>query len=172
MPRGLDTISLADPSPWPKMKKIGYIHSDEAPVFVHCVRSYDELRFIAPPSRHSVILLAGDAAGVPSVILGKAADHLLASGLCYICTWGPDCERVHDIFDERYGGDGTTEPASDFMSTWHSADTFDEAVEFFAMTAWPTDDAIEQLSYLAILVGSIQAEANFMDAVRPYILRA
>ena len=151
------------------MKQIGHIHSDQFPVFIHRVGSYDELRSITPPSRHSVILLAGDADGIPTDIISEAADHLMASGLSYICTWGSDCERVHDIFDLSYVGDGTIEPALDFMSTWHSADTFAEAVEFFAMTAWPTDDACEDLSYLAIIVGSVQTKAAFTDAVTPYI---
>ncbi len=57
----------------------------------------------------------------------------------------------------------------DFMSTWHSSDTFPEAVEFFVMTAWPTDAAIEDLSYLAIPVGSVQTKAAFTDAARLYI---
>jgi len=151
------------------MKQIGHIHSGQFPVFIHRVDSYDELRSITPPSRHSVILLAGEAVGISKDSISEAAEHLLASGLSYVCTWGPDCERVHDIFDESYVGDGTTEPASDFMSTWHSSDTFPEAVEFFAVSAWTTDDAIEDLSYLAILVGSVQTEAAFIDAVRPYI---
>ena len=151
------------------MKQIGHIHSDQFPVFVHRVGSYDELRSTTPPSRHSVILLVGDAAGIWTHIISEVADHLLASGLCYICIWGPDCERVHDIFDQSYVGDGTTEPTSDFMSTWHSSDTFAEAVEFFSMTAWPTDDATDDLSYLAILVGSVQTESRFMSAVAPYI---
>ena len=151
------------------MKKIGHIHSDQFPVFIHRVGSYDELRSITPPSRHSVILLAGDADGISTHIISEATDHLLASGLSYICTWGPDCERVHDLFDLSYVGDGTTEPTADFMSTWHSSDTFAEVVEFFAMTAWPTDDACEDLSYLAIIVGSVQTEGAFIEAVTPYI---
>ena len=150
------------------MKQIGHVHSGEFPVFVHHVRSYDELSSVSPPSRHSVILLAGDADGISTDIISETAVHFLASGLSYICTWGPDCERVHDIFDQSYVGDGTTEPALDFMSTWHSSDTFAEAVEFFAMTAWPTDDACEDLSYLAIIVGSVQTQDAFTDAVRPY----
>ena len=151
------------------MKEIGSIHSGEFPLFIHCVGSYDELSSITPPSRHSVILLAGDADGISTDIITQAADHLLASGLAYICTWGPDCERVHDIFDRSYVGDGTTEPTLDFMSTWHSSGTFAEAIEFFAMTAWVTDDACEDLSYLAILLSSVQTEAVFTDAARPYI---
>jgi hypothetical protein len=151
------------------MKQIGHVYTGEFPLFMHCVGSYDELISTTPPSRHSVILLAGDADAISTDIIVEAADHLLASGLAYICTWGPDCERVHDIFDESYVGDGTTEPTFDFMSTWHSSDTFAEAVEFFAMTAWPTDDACEDLSYLAIIVGAVQTEAAFTEAVTPYI---
>ncbi|MFZ2277086.1 MAG: hypothetical protein WAW39_04775 [Prosthecobacter sp.] len=153
------------------MEQLGHIHSGQFPVFVHRIGSYDELRSVTPPSRHSVILLAGDAKGISTDIISEAADHLLAAGLSYVCTWGPDCERVHDIFDQSYVGDGTTEPMSEFMSTWHSAESFEEAVEFFAVTAWPMDDTIEHLSYLAILVGFVRTEVMFTEAVRPYLIQ-
>jgi hypothetical protein len=151
------------------MKKIGHIHSDLSSVYIHQVNRYDELRSITPPSKRTVILLAGDAESISTDIIAQGADHLLDSGLAYICTWGPDCERVHDIFDQSYVGDGTTKPTADFMSTWHSSDTFAEAVEFFAMTAWPMDDACGDLSYLAIIIGSVRTEAAFVEAVTPYI---
>jgi hypothetical protein len=32
----------------------------------------------------------------------RIAEAFLKQGVRYVCTWGTDCERVHDIFDEMY----------------------------------------------------------------------
>ena len=71
-----------------------------------------------------------------------------------MCVWGPNCERVHDIFDEVHVGDGTTEPSFTFMSTWHDDEPLEEAVWFFLQSAFPPDGEIASTSYLAITVGN------------------
>jgi hypothetical protein len=151
------------------MKHIGYIPARQCPVFMHHVTTYDEVATVAVPSRHTVVFLAGDASAISADSIGRAAERLLGAGLAYICTWGPDCQRVHDIFDECYVGDGTTEPTFDFTSTWHSSDTIEEAVEFFAFTAVPSDSAFDDLSYLAILVGPVQSDVDFIDTISTHI---
>ena len=56
----------------------------------------------------------------PSVdLLARVGESFLDAGLVVVCVWGPDCERVHDVFDEVYVGDGTIERDSPMMSTWH-----------------------------------------------------
>ena len=72
------------------------------------------------PSARTVLLIAADSTAVHTDVVRDAAEHLFAAGLTYVCVWGPDCERVHDIFDEVYVGDGSSEPGHSFMSTWHA----------------------------------------------------
>lgn len=154
------------------MRQIGHLSSNQFPVFIHQAADYAEVAALDLPSKHAVIFLAGDASHVSTEVLIGVAKHLLAHGLAYVCTWGPDCERVHDLFDCTYVGDGTVEPTLDFMSTWHSSDSFHEAVAFFALAAFPTDNACENLSYIALLVGPIQSEAALSASLSNYLSQA
>ena len=52
------------------------------------------------PSRHFALLLAWDAKEFSSKLISNLASRLADEGLAYLCTWGSDCERVHDVFDE------------------------------------------------------------------------
>ncbi|MGB7845965.1 MAG: hypothetical protein WBL63_10145 [Candidatus Acidiferrum sp.] len=47
------------------------------------------------------LLVAMDARGIDPKRIGEAAAKLLEKGLVYLCAWGADCERVHDIFDDE-----------------------------------------------------------------------
>ncbi len=101
-------------------------------------------------SPHFVALLAADATGTDSAAITDLGRQLLSAGCVYFCTWGPDCERVHDIFDEECF---EVEPV--IMTTWHSGETLDEALWFFAFTAFP-DSRYEGTctSALAISIGN------------------
>lgn len=64
----------------------------------------------------------------------------------YFCSWGPDCERLHDIVDEVLVGDDIGEqkfagPQSGdvIMTTWHAKHRLEDAIDFFATCAVPTD---------------------------------
>jgi hypothetical protein len=66
-------------------------------------------------------LLALDAREVKFDNVGRFARKLLDSGAAYICVWGPDCERVHDIIDQEEIGPNPP-PVVDrvVITTWHA----------------------------------------------------
>ncbi len=97
--------------------------------------------------------------------IARVAGHFLASGLIQVCVWGPDCQRVHDIFDEVHVGDGGVEPGFTLMSTWHSDDSIEEALWYFIEYAFPLDTEIETTSYLAVVVGSNDWAATVENAL-------
>jgi hypothetical protein len=101
-------------------------------------------------SQHFGVLIAADATGVDVAAISHLAAKLLSLGCVYICTWGPDCSRVHDIFDEE---SFDIEPGT--MTTWHDNESLDEALWFFAFAAFP-DDAYAKTcsSALAISIGN------------------
>lgn len=96
-------------------------------------------------SKYFVLLLAMDARGADVSPISDVATQLLASGLVYLCAWGPDCERVHDIFDEAIVGREleTNAPPEIFdgtvITTWHSTESFKEALWFFVHSAFATE---------------------------------
>jgi len=101
-----------------------------------CNSISDLLNQIGPASKYFGLLLAIDARGLDASPIFGVATELLARGLVYLCAWGPDCERVHDIFDEAIIGremDGTV------MTTWHSKEPFKEALWFFVHSAFATE---------------------------------
>jgi hypothetical protein len=85
-------------------------------------------------------LLAWDAGGVSADRVGRLARTLLDSGAVYVCSWGPDCERVHDILDEVDVGPHPGRAADGVVvTTWHSGDPLNEAIWFVLHASRPDD---------------------------------
>ena len=57
-------------------------------------------RVLNLPSPHFKLLLVSDAHQNTADEIALLAHLLIEQGLVYICSWGADCERVNDIFDE------------------------------------------------------------------------
>jgi hypothetical protein len=95
-----------------------------------------DLSFIA--GRQFVCLLAMDATEVPAAEIGSLCVRLLDAGCAYLCTWGPDCARVHDVMDEEVVG--CNPPVTDrgcVMTTWHPDDSLADALDFLLNSAQP-----------------------------------
>lgn len=118
------------------------------------------------PGGHVTCLPAWDAALVSVETVARVAEQLLAAGCVYLCAWGPDCERVHDIFDEVIVGDGSQTPDDDaiVMTSWHAAQSLDDALWFLLHCANPADRYAQSCrSAVAIVVGE---EAGWRGTVR------
>jgi len=110
------------------------------------------------PSRHFLAFLAADATGISDESLREFARRLLAVGCVYFCAWGPDCERVHDLFDAECLH---VEPV--IMTTWHSEESLDDALWFFTFNTFPDDGYSDSChSALAITI----AQPEWADHVR------
>lgn len=93
------------------------------------------------PSQHFGLLLSCDARGIPDLNILKAAGLLLRNGLAYLCTWGPECERVHELFDmaaKELDPHPTT--GSTIMITSHEEEALDSVLWFFLNAAFAADD--------------------------------
>ncbi len=81
---------------------------------------------LALPSSHFALFLACDARHLQNDAALEVARRLLDRGLAALSTWGPDCERVHDLFDaacyENEPDDMTV------MTDWHCGESLDEAL--------------------------------------------
>ncbi len=121
-----------------------------------------------------VCLCAVDASSISSDALSAFCSELVDSGCAYFCTWGPDCERVHDIMDERITGDNP--PETDIgclMTTWHPRESLAEAVDFF-LTCTAPDEEYAQPGCpfgLAVVMGSpawtAEMEQHLQRALAP-----
>lgn len=83
------------------------------------------------------LFLAFDASSINDEEIRRIAKLLLERGIAYFCVWGPDCERVHDLFDlERL----PEEPRDRVvMTTWHSKESLSKALWFFEYCAEPAE---------------------------------
>jgi hypothetical protein len=147
------------------MNRHGINPTPECSLFSEFVTAFAALEQVSLPSAHTVLFIAADARGVHTETIARVAERCLASGLVYVCVWGPDCERVHDIFDEVHVGDGSSEPSFTLMSTWHSDESLEEAIWFFINSAFPLDTEIETTSYVAVTVGSADWAATVERAL-------
>jgi hypothetical protein len=106
---------------------------------------------------HFACLVLCDSHEYDANAIGSFAESLLVQGAVYVCAWGPDCERVHDIFDEEIVGGGPEVPrfSDGVMTTWHDNEDLDDALFFFLLCTYPDDEFSETCcSALVISVGN------------------
>jgi hypothetical protein len=113
-----------------------------------------------------VCLLAWDARAAGVEEISAIARQLLNAGAVYVCVWGPDCERVHDIIDEEaVGPNPEVLTDSVVMTTWHTHDSLADVLHFVLVSAFPDDGYAEGCgSTLGIAIGSAQWTAEIRDA--------
>jgi hypothetical protein len=82
-----------------------------------------------------VLLLTLDAGDLSDARVGAFATKLVVQGVGYACCWGPDCHRVHRLFDRA-----AIEANRFVMTTWHEDETLDEALWFAVNVALPPNE--------------------------------
>ena len=110
------------------------------------------------PSERFRLFVAADTTQITSHEISRFAEAALSRGMVYFCAWGPGCERFHDIVDEVVVEDDLGErkfaaPTKNdvVMTTWHHDETLEEALDFFARYANPTDGYAADSSYRLVI---------------------
>jgi hypothetical protein len=88
---------------------------------------------------------------------------MIDQGIAYLCAWGPDCERVHDIFDEVHVMREIDEKREypHVMTTWHKDESLDEALWHMLNSAYPDEVLAETCGVdLAVSVANDQWAAH------------
>jgi hypothetical protein len=86
-------------------------------------------------------LVAMDATKESGTSIGVFCAKLMSLGCVYLCTWGPDCKRVHDIMDEVVVGENPPDTyVGCLMTTWHEKEPFAKALWFLFFCAEPNRD--------------------------------
>lgn len=136
-----------------KMSETGPFGRELFSLSVYRLKDFPEL--LALPSPHFVLFLACDARGVLGETIVTLANSLIKQGLTYFCTWGPDCKRVHDLFDQatlEYETQATDYSA--IKTTWHEYESLDDALWFFLNNTFPAERYLSSCqSAVAVAVG-------------------
>jgi hypothetical protein len=115
-------------------------------------------------SPHFILLLVLDASLIEDERISTSARLLLSRGLAGFSVWGPNCSRVHDLFDLERDPDETGQ--SVVVTTWHDDDPISEAVCYFDLCAYPAADFENDCSdWVAIAVGNQSWEEEIRRAL-------
>ena len=118
-----------------------------------------------PDCRHFVAMLVCDGRNLSADNIAKVARNLIDSGCAYFCCWGDDCERVHDIFDEEWVGDGFNSHSDDtILTTWHADDTLEQFIEFSLLHTQPTPGYEDECNALIAIVIDDAEHASTIQA--------
>lgn len=117
-------------------------------------------------SRPFVLLLAIDATKLKDSQITMAAREAISCGLAYLCVWGPDCERIHDLFDQEIVQQQIEHGQDDvIMTTWHNKESLNDALWYFRNVAWPADRFSHCKDWIAVAVNN-QAWADQFSSAR------
>jgi len=120
---------------------------------------------LGPAPAHFIAFVALDARGVPDDVISELGARLIRAGAVCVGTWGPDCERVHDLTDDAY--DAATMPTEHdvVMTTWHDDESLADALWFALNTACPTQSFEETCrAVVAIVINSLPWAAEVRHA--------
>jgi hypothetical protein len=152
-----------------KPERVG-ADQDGCELFVLDVSRLDQVPDdLAIGSRYFLCLLALDARGVGDDQVIRAAERLLRQGAVFVCSWGPDCERVHDLVDQVDAGlNPNATDDSVVLTTWHSDEPLDEALWFLLNAASPAEDYVKECrAALIITMGSPAWSSAARSALAP-----
>lgn len=124
---------------------------------------------IQPRAKHFVLLLAVDSENTANDTVFDIARKLIRSGLVYLCVWGKDCERIHDLFDEQQVAMELDEEWDGLvMTTSHANELLQDAAWFFKNCAFPGDQYDETCGdWIAVTV----KEDKWKETVKSVIVQ-
>lgn len=139
------------------------------PLYSQELPKWSSIREVECPSKHMVLLVAGDFRGVPAQRIVEDAQWLIDKGLLYVLCWGPECEKAHDAFDmgnilwEEQRGE-----QRHVMSTWHDSEPFAECLWFCLHNAYPDDRYWEDCSTVILNIAGAATvrEMGFLDNLK------
>jgi hypothetical protein len=126
----VDTLSRPNKVFRPMLERIGEHVVQGRALFVLEVQRPEELRALPElPSSHFACLVAWDADTADEVTIAQVADALIQAGAVYVCAWGRECERVHDIIDLALAGTArSSEAVPPVITTSHSEESLADAL--------------------------------------------
>jgi hypothetical protein len=134
----------------PQLERLGCKDGSERDLYILSLSDFASVPdSISLPGRRFVAFVAADANGVDVAVLAQFCRKLFQAECVYFCAWGPDCERVHDIFDE-----GVLDVEPVIMTTWHDKESLGSALWFFLFSAFPDDGYGVVENGLAISIGN------------------
>lgn len=152
---------------------------NDDPIEVACVptaRAGAELLQRTPAKPSWVLLLAADTFRFSVDEMSDLASAALDADVAYVCTWGPDCERMHDAIDEVIAIRAVMEnKTAEFhvMTTWHDDDTLADTLDFAFRSAMPVNDeaSANPIPRRILVLGGVVPEFALLRAIEQQRVR-
>lgn len=144
-------------------ERIGRNHVSERDLFLLNVPIIGDVpSTLGLPGKYFGVLLAHDACNTEDAIVVQFAKSLLANGMRYFCSWGADCERVHDLVDLVIIDNVPHETENSVIITmWFEDASLDEALWQFLYVAFPANDYQAECHVdLVIVIGDREWEGQ------------
>jgi hypothetical protein len=106
------------------------------------------------------LFLACDATNIRPEVLAGLAEYCVDHGVFWVSTFGRDCERVHDLFDEVDTNRGLEERGV-VMTAWHDHEPIEDALDLFWHT-FPDEKKQDGPARVVLVVDS----DKWVEAVR------
>ena len=157
-------ITAMKSQPFQKLAKSAIIyHNDEGitrQIYTLMIDGLDKYPTnLVLPSPYFTCFLACDTQGVPDTVIRNFADILVKEGVVDVAIWGPDCQRVHCIFDsvciQREIDDGINYPV--VGTTDHAYDTLEDALDFLVTVINP-DEAYQDHCTATLVIAVANSE--------------
>lgn len=125
----------------------------EYPVFTQHLANFNELRELAFPSPHSILLLAANFQTIDSKEIADTAEALIARGNAYLCAWGESCAKAEDAWDSAVArSDSKNAFGYHTVSTSHEDETLEEAAWYALNCAFADKRIAESCSVVLITI--------------------
>jgi hypothetical protein len=119
------------------------------------------------PIGQFVAFVALDTRRLSGERLAELAQELLDAGCVYMCSWGPDASRIHDVFDEKIveaelAGRPYVEDL--LMTAWHAEESLDDALWCAVFVAFPPEEEARAVLAVCDPEWSGEIESRFADS--------
>ena len=113
-------------------------------------------------------------------LMAEIGQNLIASGCVFVACTGEACELWHDVIDEEVvaaKANGSLDAEKTIMTSWHSADSLEEVVFFFAHTTFDANQEdhpgfaeASRSNYLVLIIGKEPPELieKIAESLREY----
>jgi hypothetical protein len=117
------------------VRRLAYDPETDRDLYILSVNSVEDIPDFVLNSKLFGVLFVWDSSDTPDQGLVSIGKKLIGLGAAHFCTWGPDCERLHDAIDHADHNSDRPDGAV-LMTTWHDKEPLKDALWFFLNTAF------------------------------------
>lgn len=117
-----------------------------------------EIRSDFPSAGYFILFLADNTENPDIETVSGFMDIMLEKGMVYLCSWGRNCELIHDIADQRIIiSKRSNNEDSTILTTWHRNEELTESLWFALNTAIPAEKYCRET--VSVIAASVDDEA-------------